>query len=305
MLSRVRNVSHVARSFRIPNISTKNVVRNFKVSNVYTKPNSIKILEPIQEFKRTHLENIDNNQGLRNYMKDIYKYSGLGFGTTLGVGSLAPFIVYSSPILAPYTIPLWIGNVGFSFYSIYKLSKLHSTTKTIKDKNNQEQYIEEINPDKKLWYSLFSVSNGITISPAIGVAIALSPTIMPTAIVGTLGIFGGASLYALNRRDLQVATWQGPLIGCVTGLIGASLVQLGFGLAGYKEVFDIMNIGVTGVSLVTFTGLVAADTQVAIRSYLDRNLDSIKTSVDLLLDATNILLDLIKILSEIMKASRN
>jgi len=60
-------------------------------------------------------------------------------------------------------------------------------------------------------------------------------------------------------------------------------------------------MGITGVSLLTFTGLVAADTQLAIKGYKEKALDSINTSIELLLDATNILIDMIKIFSEVSK----
>jgi len=295
----IRTLKHLEKPKIINNINHQKVdyIRPLEVLNDKEKVN--------YELKETHLESIDSNYGLRTYMKDVYKYSGLGFGTTLVVGSTVPLIIGAIPTLLPYAIPIWIGNVCFGFYSINKISKIRTLINTQKDKKGKEYYTEEIDSDKKLWYSLFSISNGITISPALGAAMALSPTILPTAIIGTFGVFGGATMYALNKKDFKAASWQAPLIGCVTGLIGASLVQIGFGLAGNHQIFHIMDMGITGVSLLTFTGLVAADTQNAIKSYYDKTLDSINTSVELLLDATNILLDLIKVLSEIMKATKD
>ena len=295
----IRTLKHLEKPKTINNINHQKVdyIHPLEVLNDKDKVN--------YELKETHLESIDTNYGLRNYMKNVYKYSGLGFGTTLVVGSAVPLIIGTIPTILPYAIPVWIGNICFSFYSLNKISKIRSLVNTHKDKKGKEFYTEEIDSDKKLWYNLFSISNGITISPALGAAMALSPTILPTAIIGTFGVFGGATMYALNKKDFNAASWQAPLIGCVTGLIGASLVQIGFGLAGNHQIFHIMDMGITGVSLLTFTGLVAADTQNAIKSYYDKTLDSINTSVELLLDATNILLDLIKVLSEIMKATKD
>jgi len=52
----------------------------------------------------------------------------------------------------------------------------------------------------------------------------------------------------------------------------------------------------TAASTVIFTGLIAADTQKAIQDYSNKTLDSIKVSVELLLDATNLFIDILKIL---------
>ena len=304
MLSKINTISRLTRvfsnsiktsSFRFQPLSTINDhdINTIKKVNIEEK-----------KLKYSHLENIDRNEGLRNYMKNIYKSSGFGFGTTLVVGSTLPLALYFAPALTTVAIPLYIGNVCFGFYSIFKITKMRSSTQEYK--NGKEIHYKEIIPEnKKLWYNLFSISNGITISPLLGAAHLLSPVILPTAVVGTLGIFAGSSLYALNKKDFNAASWQAPLMGCVTGLIGASLVQIGFGLAGNYQIFSMMDMGITGVSLLTFTGLVAADTQNAIKSYGDKQLDSINSSLELLLDATNLLIDMIKIISEIMKNAKD
>lgn len=164
---------------------------------------------------------------------------------------------------------------------------------------------EEKNDAKELWYKLFSISNGISLAPLVGITLATNPVVIPIATAVTVGTFGGASYVALNQKDMNLVKYQGPLIGGVVGLIGASLVQLGAIYMGYGSYASQLDLLTTGASTVIFTGLVAADTQVAIKDYEEKKLDSINVCTELLLDATNLFIDFIKIFSHIIKNKTN
>ncbi len=77
----------------------------------------------------------------------------------------------------------------------------------------------------------------------------------------------------------------------MSGLV--KLTAIGLGFSSFASNLDMIS---TAASTVIFTGLIAADTQKAIQDYSNKTLDSIKVSVELLLDATNLFIDILKIL---------
>lgn len=243
---------------------------------------------PKSDYKTpTLIDTINKDQGLRKYMKDIYLKSGLGFGTSLAVGSMIPFMGLDPKI----AMAGWIGNIGLSFYSIYKMASLE--TQTI---SKEGGYYEVENPNKEFWYKVFSISNGITIAPLIAVGMSTSPTIIPLALGATLGTFGTATWVALKQTNTNMVAYQAPLLSCVGGLIVSGLIQLGSLSLGYNNFASNLDMITTGASTLIFTGLIAVDTQKAIEDYSKRTLDSVKVAVELLLDATNLFIDIVKIL---------
>jgi FtsH-binding integral membrane protein len=279
----------------------RNIQKKINLQNI--RQIGTKIAKPISQINIQNDRNIDkinNNSKLQLYIKDIYKYSGCGFGGSIASSLVFGGIAAGTTVLSGSMIPaigLYIGNVGFSFYSLYKISKLRSNTK--------DDLTEEIPYDKKKWYTLFSISNGITLSPAVYASFAISPMIFPLALTSTLGTFGGATYYALKQTNLDAIKWQAPLMGCVVGLIGSGLVQIGASFMGFTQFAHGLDIISTLASTAVFTGLIVADTQKAIKDFEDKQLDSINTSVELLLDATNLLIDFIKIFAEISKNIKN
>ena len=287
---------------RIISPSIRHISTNNKILQSIVKPMTKLNLDNSDnlDIKERNIDKINNDSKLKIYIKDIYKYSGCGFGgslaSSIAFGGIAAGTTLMSGSLIP-AVGLWIGNVGFGFYSLYKMSKIKSITKN--------DMTEEIPYDKKKWYTLFSISNGITLSPLVYMSFAIHPMIFPLALTSTLGTFGGATYYAFKQTNLDAIKWQAPLMGCVTGLICSSLVQIGASLMGYTTFAHGLDIISTLGSTIVFTGLIVSDTQQAIKDFQDKQLDSINTSVDLLLDATNLLIDFIKILSEIMVAIKN
>lgn len=261
-------------------------------------------IEPIQtistDYKQSHIDKIKTNNGLRKYMSDIYTTTGKGISTSIAIGGLTASLGYLTTIAIPQSIfylgGLYVGNIFYSFYSLHKLCDMKSEVI-----QNGNEYEEKISEKKRNLYYKFVISEGITLSPIIFLAHTISPIILPSAIIGTLGVSYGASYYSLKQKNFEVAKWQEPLIGGVFGMIAMSIVNLGAYGLGYTEVANTLNLLTTGGSLFLFTGLIAADTQKAIKDYQEGKLDSINTSIDLLLDLLNILLDIIKVMLEAMK----
>lgn len=253
----------------------------------------------IHEKKDTLMEQIDKNAGLRDYLLNIYKKAGYGFGASLCIGTLAPLVVTSIGIssVAP---ALWIANIPLSFYSVYKITKLQSITI-----NEDNKLTEKENHEKSKWYNIFSISNGITISPAILYSFSISPSVMPIALACTGGVFAASSMYALKKKDLSLVQYQGPLIGCVGGLICSGLVQLLMTGLGYNNASWMLGMGTTVLSTGIFSALIAVDTHMAIKSYKDGQLDSTGIALSVLLDVTNLFLDLLKIIGELTKSFKD
>ncbi len=249
----------------------------------------------------SHLSQINKDEKLKKYIGNVYKYSGWGFSgslaTAVGASVATASIITAIPTA---TIPLgvmWVGNVCYGFYTLFQIGKHRSETTNTMD---------EIIPEKKMSnYKLFCISNGITIAPLVGASFLINPMIVPLALTSTVGTFAGATYFALKQDNLNAVTWQGPLMGCVTGLICSSLVQIGASLAGYTTFAHNLDIISTLVSTGVFTGLIVADTQQAIKDFQDKSLDSINCSVNLLLDATNLFIDFIKIFTELTKAIKD
>lgn len=87
----------------------------------------------------------------------------------------------------------------------------------------------------------------------------------------------------------------------VVGLIGTNIMTLITSLCGFTNFANTMDFGATIVSTGVFTGLIVADTQISINDYKEKTLDTIKTSTELLLDATNLFIDIVKILIKLKK----
>ena len=261
-------------------------------------PEHLNKIEKIEK-KDTLIQQIDKDAGLRDYLTDIYKKSGYGFGTSLCIGTMAPLVMMGLGI-ASIAPALWIANIPLGFYSVYKITKLES--KTIYKDN---KFIETENSEKNKWYNVFSVSNGITISPAIFYSFAISPTVMPIALACTGGVFAASTMYALKKKDLSFVQYQGPLIGCVGGLICSGFVQLVMMGFGYHNASWMLGMGTSVLSTGIFSALIAVDTHMAIKSYKNKQLDSTGIALSVLLDITNLFLDLLKIIGELTKAFKD
>jgi hypothetical protein len=259
-----------------------------------------KVFTPLENFgkidanKSSLKDKIITDKGLKKYMSDIYVKSGGGFGASLGIGVTAPVLLSSLPISGSLLVGGWVANIGLSFYSIYKMSKLN--TRTIE---KEDGFYEENNQDKERWYKIFCLSNGLMIAPIVGITLATNPVVIPLATVATLSTFGGATYAALKQTDTNLVSYQGPLIGCVWGLIGTGVFQMFAAMMGYTSIANTMDIMTSLASVGVFTALVAVDTQVAIEDYGNKKLDSINVSTQLLLDATNLFIDFIKLLNRL------
>lgn len=266
---------------------------NFSTKSKFTVPPvSVLSEDKTKPTQSTQLDKINKNEGLKLYMGDIYKKSGFAFAGSLGVSLISVPLVESLGLIS-YSPILWIANIPTSFYFIYKMSKLNTETKEVSG-----HLYETENSEKTKYFNMFTISNGITLSPLVAITMASNPTVIPVALACTVGVFSASSLYALKRTDLSLCNYEAPLMGCVGGLIVSGLAQILMHFMGLNSFAHSIDTVTTLFSTAVFSGLVAVNTQLAIKSYEEKNLDSVGMALQLLLDATNLFINLVKLLSK-------
>ena len=146
-------------------------------------------------------------------------------------------------------------------------------------------------------FGLGMLGLGLTSSPLFGFAAALNPSILPTAMGITLGIFGGASLMAYRMPKDKMLGYGRVLSGSLLGLIGIQLAGIVASLVMGPNPFSMMMFKAdTYLGILLFTGFIAYDTHVAIKEYENKNADHLGTSVQFLLDIWNLLVRIVSIL---------
>jgi hypothetical protein len=78
-------------------------------------------VNPDSHKQPTQIDKINANIGLKTYMTNIYKRSGVAFGGSLITSMLAPSVVETLGIVDVAHV-LWVANIPLSFYLIWKIS---------------------------------------------------------------------------------------------------------------------------------------------------------------------------------------
>lgn len=147
-------------------------------------------------------------------------------------------------------------------------------------------------------FGLGVVGLGVGGAPAIAMASAISPTIVPTCLGLTAAIFGGASLVAYNMKKDSMLRYGGVLGGSLLGLIGLQLVGLGASLVMGPNPFSMMMFNASSyISVGLFSAFILYDTHVAIKMYEMGQPDHLGMASQFLLDAWNIFMSLLRIFS--------
>lgn len=135
----------------------------------------------------------------------------------------------------------------------------------------------------------FAFLTGINLGPLLQMCIAINPSIIPTAFLGTAAIFGCFSLSALYARRRSFLYLGGFLLSGLTLLLLSSLLNA---LLGSVWLFTA-NLY---VGLMLMCGFVLFDTQLIIEKAESGDKDYIWHCVDLFLDFVNIFRELLMIL---------
>lgn len=242
------------------------------------------------------MRDINHDSNFRDYIQNIYQYTGLGFSLCLIISFILSLIMpkINRENIIPIGIILII-DIIFTFYSLYIISSINSNIK-----NNREIIPEK----KKIWFILFSSTCGVILYPIVQESVKINLMIFPLTLSSTIGTFVGASYYAYSRPNLDCIKWQAPLHGFVNGLILSSICHIVAVILGYSHFATILDMTISIVGIITFTGLIVADTQQAIEDYNNKKMDSINTSVKLVLDSINIFIKIINILIKLSKKDK-
>lgn len=119
-----------------------------------------------------------------------------------------------------------------------------------------------------LVYSMGIASIGLSASPLFLLVQSMAPSILPSAIGITAGIFGGASAFAYMLPKDKMLGYGKILTGSLLGLICMQLVGLGSMLfVGPNALSSLLFSFDNYAGILLFSGLIAYDTHVAIKSY--------------------------------------
>lgn len=240
-----------------------------------------------------------SNNGLFNYIKEVYFYTGIGWVVLLISSELMSLSINTNNINLLYWIYLLIGFI----LTIITMIISSAQTETLTLENGSKK---EIIPWWKIMsYLLFSFSLGLMISPAIFVVNKENKIIFPICILVTNAIFGIMSIFAWTRKNMDGLKLYGPLMSCVSGLIVIGIIEIILACLGFDKTVCILSFGTSIISVIVFSGLIFVDTLKAIESYNKSELNAIRCAVEIVLDLVNILLDLIRILSYFFANSDN
>lgn len=117
-------------------------------------------------------------------------------------------------------------------------------------------------------YSLGVLSLGLSASPLFAYMQALSPTIIPSSLGITLGIFGGASAMAYSLPKDKMLGYGRIFMGSLLGLVAMQLVGLGSAYFMGPNALSSLLFSIDNYAgILLFAGLIGYDTHVAIKEY--------------------------------------
>ncbi len=149
-----------------------------------------------------------------------------------------------------------------------------------------------------------SVVAGMTMvmTPFIEIMNAISPTILPSALVATSCVFGGSIAYAYMKPKGALLAWEAPLMGGLVGLVGMGLVGLGSQLIFGPTMFSMALHSIdTYAGIVLFTAMSAYDTHKSIEMYENKDPDHLGCAINLYLDFINLLIRIMEVMAKIKK----
>lgn len=135
---------------------------------------------------------------------------------------------------------------------------------------------------------------GFFIAPIMMYAELVDSSILPTAMVMSLIIFGTATLYAFTTEDNKILTWRQSLYTISTSMIFIGLISILFPTFGRMWFTVAPYIG-----LVLFSCFIIYDTYKAKVEFGMGNYNYLAVSITLYLDFINIFIRVVKILIKI------
>jgi FtsH-binding integral membrane protein len=186
-------------------------------------------------------------------------FTGLAFGGALSTAYFAAKsgLMTVSPIIS--MIFMFAGLIGASVMKPLPANETY---------NGHTIYKTQNSPLRLGLYGMGVAGLGLSASPLLAYAYMVSPNIIINALAAATGIFGGASYVAYSMPKDKMLGYGRILGGSLMGLIGIQLAGLLSTLVIGPNAFASLLFSVDSYfSIALFTGFVAYDTHVAIKSY--------------------------------------
>ena len=131
-------------------------------------------------------------------------------------------------------------------------------------------------------YAAFTGLSGVAMAPLLKFALAVSPAVVPQALLITTAMFGTMTALSLLAKPGATLRWGVPLAGGMLVLMGAGVASMFVPItsAWYPLLHNVYLYGGLGL----FTLYIAYDTQKMIDEYEMGEDDHLKHAVDLFLD---------------------
>lgn len=230
---------------------------------------------------------------MRSFLTRTYNTTGLSVMGALSaayIGSSIPFLVMNPMATA---IVGGIATIA-SFWGVQAMK----TNSIVERVNGVPVYRTENDIKRILTYGLGVLSLGFSASPFFLYTQMISPSIIPSAIGITCGIFGGASAFAYMLPKDKMLGYGKILMGSLLGLIGMNLIGIGSAMFMGPNALSSLLFSIDNYAgILLFSGLIAYDTHIAIKQYESGLADHLGMSIQLLLDFWNILIRIMSIMS--------
>ena len=131
-------------------------------------------------------------------------------------------------------------------------------------------------------YAAFTGLSGVAMAPLLKFALAVSPAVVPQALLITTAMFGTMTALSLLAKPGATLRWGVPLAGGMLVLMGAGMASMFVPItsAWYPLLHNVYLYGGLGL----FTLYIAYDTQKMIDEFEQGEDDHLKHAVDLFLD---------------------
>ncbi len=166
----------------------------------------------------THVGRMQQNNGLRNFLLKVYLTTGAGIAGTLVVSYATAPIVFTVGFFTTAAIGL--------ISSLASIVGLGMTTYEVKEHtiSGVSRCYTVQSTGRKLAFAGLVTGMGISLSPLIGLVMAIDSTVVPVAGLATLSTVAGASYYAYSRKDDKIQSWGPALYGSLSGLLLTNIV---------------------------------------------------------------------------------
>ena len=157
--------------------------------------------------------------GLSRFVRKTYLKVGLGSAASLVMMQVAPMV----PAVMEHPLAFCLGGLAISLGGIWGMHT--NKGKIIMDKSGNAVDMDDP-PEREASFWAIVGGMGLSVAPFASMMHDISPAILPAATVITLGVMGGASLYAYNTPPQALSPWKGPLYGSLIGIVGICVTGL-------------------------------------------------------------------------------